>query len=72
MKKMTGGLLVLATIFAASAGDLTAQQGRRGPQGQGQIAGQGGQRAQMQDMRGRQAQRTTGRSRGHHADARAP
>lgn len=57
MKKMTGGLLVLATIFAASAGDLTAQKGRRGPQGQGQIAGQGGQRAQMQDMRGRQAQR---------------
>ena len=31
MKRMTGGFLVLATVLATGAADLTAQQGRRGP-----------------------------------------
>jgi len=33
MKRMTGGILVLATIMATGAADLTAQRGRRGQQG---------------------------------------
>jgi len=56
MKKMTGGLLVLATLLVTGAGDLTAQQSRRGQQRQGPAAVQGARGAQVQGMRGRQMQ----------------
>jgi len=52
MKKMTGGLMVLATMMATGAADLTAQQGRRGAQ-MGADRGQRGGVERIMQMRER-------------------
>ena len=52
MKKTVGGLLVLATVMATGAADLTAQQGRRGAQ-MGADRGQRGGVERIMQMRER-------------------
>jgi len=49
MKRMTGGLLVLAVALTTASADLMAQQGRRGPQ----MRGQQGRMGMQGQMRGR-------------------
>jgi LTXXQ motif family protein len=48
MKRMTGGLLVLATVMATGAADLTAQRERRGMQMRGDQGQRGGVEMIMQ------------------------